>query len=369
MGQGSSTRIAFLCLSPHAGGMELDALRMAVRVKQSYPTIFICRQNTFILEKAQQEDVDVRVVAGVQWLANKFISPHLVFGLREILRANKVNHLVFFGTSECRSIFLALVGLPVKFVLRHGTTVSKSKRGRPWREFGYKRVDTFLANSIHIAKNVSDFFPIRQNAEVRVVYPVIKFNEEESIAQSGGKGKVKIIYHSRFAPGKGHMDALKACMELRKYEENFEYEMIGHFSDVKCVESLQEFIRENNLSANCRLTSFDQNVEKKLSCASIFLGPSHGEGFSNSFVEALGKGLVCVVYDNTVYPECKKMGFHFHMARNLDVQDLSIMLLECVRNLQREMTLSTDNVLLAKRQFSPSREMRELSDIFSREPV
>lgn len=348
-------RLAFLCLSPHAGGMELDALRMALRFSEIYDTTFICRTSTFIHQRALLTGLKIQTVRGSLWFANKLISIRLALDLKSRLRQHGTSHLIFFGTSEARTIAVSLWGSSVQFFLRHGTTVSRAKKGYWWRTFGYQRVNAYIANSRHIADNIQNFFPVSDFASIHLVYPVITPGQRVH-SQNSERLRPKLIYHSRFVSGKGHQDAILACSELRKAGHDFCYQMIGDYSEPKYVESLRDLILSLDLDLYCQILPFEDGISERLGDADIFLGPSYGEGFSNSFIEALSSGLVCLVYKNSSYPECAELGFHFSMAENLDVASLSDKLISIYESLSVEKARSTINVDLVAERFSPGRE-------------
>jgi glycosyltransferase involved in cell wall biosynthesis len=358
-------RLMILCLSSSAGGMELDALRMAERLGGNVPTVFTCRPGVFIHRQSLLAGVRPEILGGSEWCANKILSPRLILGLRHLLKKLEISHIIFFGTSELRSIAIAAWGLDIKIFLRHGTTVSTRKFGGWWREFGYRRVDAYLATSKHIATNVKHFFPVSSNAHVRVIYPVVDSSSRPIQKQFSGSSAIQIVYHSRFARGKGHPDAILATRSLLNAGYDFKFVMVGDFSDQRYVDELRDLIRVTNLEARCELLPFDSDVKSRLASADIFLAPSYGEGFSNSFAEALTQGLVCIVYDNTVFPEYLQLGFKFFMVRNGSVDDLSTVLLAIVSRLACHQIEVAQNVTLARSLFSSERELVEIKALCS----
>ena len=361
-------RIAILCLSTHKGGMELDAFRLALRLRERYRPLFVCRRNSFVFDVASTAGLDVCVVGGSEWFANKAISIALILNLRSRLIKNQISDLIFFGTSEARSIALAILGTKVRFYLRHGTTVGRAKHGGWWREFGYRRVDCYLACSMHIARNIEEFFPRSPTAEVRLLYPVLDPIEAGHREGYSREKIVRIFYHSRFVHGKGHLDAVFACDQLMRGGINFTYEMIGDLVDKELVRLLNESIHNYKLEDHCRVLPFDANVRQKLGSADVFLAPSYGEGFSNSLAEALGLGLVCLVYKNSVHPEFRRLGFYLKLIDHGNRDELASQLMVVCRDIEAERQRAKRNIELARKLFSSERELVDLINIVGLTP-
>jgi len=215
----NNTRIAVVCFSGTRGGMELDALRMYYRLRSEFSSFLICRKDSFLeKELAGQKAFDRSYVALKfwDWLALKFFSLGLARQMRRALSQHKITDVIFFGTSEMRSIALAVKGSSIRVHLRQGTTVHKRKFGL-LREFGYRAVTNYLATSEHIAKNIKSFFPNAKDSNTRLLYPVVEIPSQKMRAAGNLTNTVVIKYHSRFVRGKGQIDALHAFKSLMGY--------------------------------------------------------------------------------------------------------------------------------------------------------
>ena len=120
--------------------------------------------------------------------------------------------------------------------------------------------------------------------------------------------------------GKGQIDALKACQILYENNINFVFYLLGDFNDNKSKDDFMEFYKSLPFKNNIKLVGFTDNVGNYISQSDVFLFPSYGEGFGNSFAEALSAGLVCISYDNTTFPEFKKLGMYFHQVENKNIE-------------------------------------------------
>lgn len=350
--------VGVLCLSPFKGGMELDSLRMYDRLSKRFKCSFLCAEDTFIAQNFLRSTRDKQALVLLRFwpfAALKLVSVSLAVSLRRAIAERKITHLIFFGTSEMRSIAIASLGLNLKIFLRHVTTVSNSKKG--WlRGFGYRRVDTYLPISQHLAKNLYDFFPIRRESSVQVLYPAFD-PPTVNLAQRSRADGLRIIYHSRFVEGKGQLDALRAFQHLHSVMPTARLTLVGDFFDDAYVEKIKSFAAAQGLTSYCTIANFTTNVFSYLSEADIFLCPSYGEGFCNSLVEALSFGLICVTYDNTVFPECRDLGFYFLMTETGNVESFADGLMNAAVHCARHRLASEKNVRLASEVFSSAREL------------
>lgn len=114
-----------LCLSHFEGGMELDAIKLCENLTSyNEKTILVCKENTFISNRAEEKGVNYKEVNFKRKLSLK-----LILELRAILIKHRVKNLIFFGASELKSIYFSLIGLnEVNLIVRYGTTRNTSKK-------------------------------------------------------------------------------------------------------------------------------------------------------------------------------------------------------------------------------------------------
>ena len=352
-------KIFILCFSGNQGGMELDAVRMCRRVSKYADVTLICMSDSPIEQWARNDRIagfEYRNLACRlnRFLARALVDPRIVRTVRNAVKEQEPDLLIFFGTSEVKSIGLALLGLKTKLVLRIGTTVSRPKNSL-FQRIAYRRVDSFIAISEHIKRNVLQVFPGAKKRPIEICYPVIEApvqRHTESVIQGG----LCVLYHSRFVRGKGQLDAIQAFEKIYEQFEGLSLILLGKREDGAYCREIDRYIETRRLSNRVHARESVSNVEPFLRQASVFLGPSYGEGFSNSFVEALGSGLICVVYDNTVFPCFRDLGFEFFMSRTGDVESLA-------NNLRSALELALDgsfdatgNMALVKTLFSAEAE-------------
>lgn len=341
--------VVVLCLSHFAGGMELDAIKMARGLAgENISTLLVCKRDSFISRQAQQ--------AGIQYQEIDFktkLSLSLIWKLRRIVKSGNVKNIIFLGTSEIKSIYFSLLGLPqVQLIVRYGTTMSSSKKDLLHRWF-YSRVNYHLCISEHLRKNIELIIPIARQASIGVTYTSTVFLPESPVTPIK-----KAIHVGRIANGKGQLDALIAISGTE-----LPLKLVGAEDDPSYLAQLKAEIQKRKLETQVEIIGHHPYPQKLFHDASIFLFPSHGEGLSNALIEALGNGLICITYDNTVFPEFEKLGFHMHIARDKDIDHVRELINMVLNNFNQEIELSRRNISLAQVIFSQKNEIQRLSEI------
>ena len=167
---------------------------------------------------------------------------------------------------------------------------------------------------------------------------------------------IRILHTGRVVDGKGYDSAIDACDILFEHGINFEFTAVGDMSESDYVNKIQKKVSEKKYLDRFKFTGHVADVTQYLKESDILLFPSKGEGFCNSFNEALAYGLVCLAYDNTVFPELKELGFYFHMAKDGDLESLSNKLLMICNNLSDEKSRCKSNIKLAHKLYTAEAE-------------
>lgn len=341
--------VMVLCLSHFAGGMELDAIKMTKGLTHAgISTLLVCKHDSFISQQARQTNINYQEIS----FKTKF-SIGLISKLRKIILKQSVKSIIFLGTSEIKSIYFSLIGLPkVQLIVRYGTTRSSSKKDLLHRWL-YSRVNYHLCISEHLLKNIKKIIPIANNAHSGVIYTSTNFMPELP-----KKPIKKAIHVGRIAHGKGQIDAIQAIENT-----GASLKIVGAGDDKNYLSELNNEIKNRNLEGQVELIGHHHQPQELFHDASIFLFPSHGEGLSNALIEALGNGLICITYDNTVFPEFKKLGFHIHLAKDRDIEHLRELFNMVLINFNQEIELASNNISLARTIFSQKNEIQHLSEI------
>lgn len=336
-----------LCLSHFNGGMELDSIKMAKGLNlNNKSTLLVCKSNSFISSLAKKNSIDYEEIR----FSNKF-SFSIIFGLRNKIKKYNIKNIIFLGTSEILSIYFSLINFDkINFIVRYGTTRATSKNNLIHRVL-YSRVNNHLSISNHLDRNVKEIIPVSEKSKKTVIYTSTFFEEYLSI-----KDEKKSVHVGRITKSKGQLEAINSIVGT-----DLKIDFLGSIEDVIYYNKIVEFIEKNNLHSQVKFIGFCEKPQEAMSKASYFIFPSYGEGLSNALVEALGQGLICIVYNNTVFPEFLDLGFKIHLVDS--EAELSSKVKEIIANYKEEMVNAANNSILAKKIFSSDREFSELANL------
>lgn len=347
---------AIMCLSIGRGGMEIDAMKIANLLNDNASIYVICKRGSYIEQTMTKKPTDGINVVEVDFnskLAIGFIDLRLMWQLRKIIKKYNIKNLVFFGVSELKTIYFSLLGMSTRLIIRHGTKKSKVKRGIV-RRMLFSRVNVHVAISKFIASNVKKIYPISDKSEIIVIYPSLGVTIDHTTRSPSSL--IKILHTGRVVDGKGYESAIDACDILFENGIDFEFTAVGDTSESDYAKKIQQQVSKKKYSKQIKFTGHVADVTEFLKESDILLFPSKGEGFCNSFNEALAFGLVCLAYDNTVFPELKNLGFYFHMAKDGDLASLSNELFDICSKLPNEILKCEPNIKLAEKLYTAETE-------------
>jgi len=135
--------------------------------------------------------------------------------------------------------------------------------------------------------------------------------------------------------------------------------MLGADDDEMYSQQVKELLDKADYRDKIHIEGHVSNVSEYLASSDLLLFPSSGEGMPNALIEALHYGIVCITYDNTVFPEFLEMGFNLHLVETGNIFVLSKTLLDVATNIESEKNMASANVRLAKDIFKPESELHE----------
>ena len=342
---------AIMCLSSNSGGMELDTLRLAKKIRSYSQVVLISKKDTFISKEAKNID---SIISKEVYFKSSF-SISLILQIRNIVKEKNIKNFIFFGASELKSIYFSLLGLNINLIIRHGTTKTRPKKDC-FHKLIYSNVNYHISISEHILKNVKDIIPFGKQSVECLIYPSIKSINQLSKNQYNS---IKLLHTGRITYGKGQIDAIKACNILIKNGINFTFDIVGGYENESEKEKFLTFLNTIEYKENINLVGFTDDISFFLRSSNIFIFPSYGEGFGNSFAEALGTGMICICYENTTFIEFRKLGFYIHIVENKNISVLQETLLHVVHHIDDEYRKSRHNVKLVKEIFSEENEIKK----------
>ncbi len=366
MGRGKSERYlemikktAVLCFSSGTGGMERSAVRLARFLSSITEVVLVCKKASFV-EALYNEENASYACETIDFHSRKF-SFSMLSAAREIVIKHGVGNAIFFGASELKTLHFSFRKLDLNLIVWHGTTKSHPKRDFLHRLI-YSKVNYHVALSDHLIRNVKTIVPETPGVKYKVIRPSFDFDVRTGGRDNADK-RVSILHVGRIAYGKGQIDAVLACEALQQSGIDFELKLVGSADGSGYIDKLKETIRQSAIADKISLEGYVESVNAYLEQADILLFPSSGEGMPNAYIEALHYNIVCISYDNTVFPEFSDMGFYVHLVSDADVQGLAEKLGAVIANLEEEKRKSENNMALAKASFSVERELSEWQDI------
>lgn len=132
--------------------------------------------------------------------------------------------------------------------------------------------------------------------KVSIVYNGIKIidpktPDEKETMQGVKEEDFVLVWAGRLVPVKNLSGLLKALVIVRGVVSNVRLDLIGDGAD---MESLKREARALGVSDRVRFVGYKPLVRDWLSCADIFVMPSHFEGLSVALLEAMAAGLPVV---------------------------------------------------------------------------
>jgi glycosyltransferase involved in cell wall biosynthesis len=347
-------RIAVVCLSGNHGGMEINARVLASRLSEwSEYCILIVRQGTWLEECANQ--FGLNFVSVSMPFNFSLLAAHRI---RQALRIAKIEVMVYFGSSEMKTLRFSLSPMLKQFMVRHGTHKRSSKKDIVHR-FLWSKVSSHWAVSESIKNNVKDIYPTDgkkffvnytgQGEKLRVLPNPLSIHGD----------KMHIAHIGRIEREKGQFDVLSVLKNL--LDQGLDAE-VSFFGSGRSFNELWDAAADAGLLSHINFAGQVDRPYTRLGFFNIFLYPSYGEGFGNSFTEAISSGIHCFCYDNTCFPEYRALGFKYRMVRTGDVQALTDAVLD-VWNRKEPQPL--ENREVAVRHFSDEAEMSRLREALS----
>lgn len=356
-----SFNTAIICLSPYHGGMEIDTYKITKKLSKISNITLIVKSSSFI-EKSYKDTLENIGVNVIPINFYKSFSFSLIFNLRSILKNNKIKNVIYFGASELKSLYFSFLNLDINLIIRHGTTKGTSKKDF-FHRYIYHKVNYHVAISNHLAKNVQEIIPFGKKSQLKIIYPSLKnINITQNKIPDNSHQPISLLHVGRIVDGKGQLDAIKACDILYKMQRKFTLRLVGD----SCSDYSKElilYLKSIPYKDSIIIEPFTLNIDKYYKTSSIFIFPSKGEGFGNSFVEALSYGLVCIAYNNTTFPEFKKLGFDFIVSENRSISSLKKSLQSALQYVEKNRTPIIENILLSQKLFSEDKEISEYMKI------
>lgn len=352
----SKANTLIVCLSPNKGGMEIDTIKLSKKLSLYSNIVLLAKENGHIANSENEYDGYNISLEKVGFKSS--ISPSIFFKTKNIIKKYNIKNVIFFGASELKSLFFAFLGHDINLIIRHGTTKSTRKKDF-FHKLIYSKVNYHVSISQHLEKNIRFIIPFGKNAKLKIIYPSI----DTYSTLNKTSNDINIIHTGRITQGKGQLDAILACEVLYQHKIDFNFLIVGDFENEKYAQKFMKIYNTLIYKDKIKIIGFTKDINPLLSKSNIFLFPSSGEGFGNSFIEALSHGLIGISYKNTTFYEFKNLGLYFHLVDNKNIEQLKKILLNIARDLKNETAKSSINIDLVKKIFSVENETNSYLEI------
>lgn len=353
--------VAIMCFSGGAGGMEMSAVNLAKLLSTVTSVVLVCKQGSFLERLNIAENSGGYTCETIDFSSRTF-SPAMLIKARQIIKIYNIKNIIYLGASELKTLYFAFIGLSLNLLVLHGTTKSKPKSDFIHR-LVYSNVNYHVAISEYLSRNVKTIVPFGKKTKSRVIRLSRVCRGDGLDKELDSSDVISIVHVGRIASGKGQVDAVQACGLLNRLGIKFKLTLLGSSEGSNYISDVKAAISDNSISESVEMVGHVNNVDSYLERADIMLFPSRGEGLSLAFVEALHHNIVCIAYENTVFPEYVNLGFYVHLVNDGRVDELSNKLLDIAMNLSEEKARSLCNIELAGKLFSPERELGEWLEI------
>ena len=271
MEKNKKQKTAVICLSRVNGGMELASVKLARLLSQDVEVEFIGRDNSYILGRKEHFDGYNIKLHTVEFLSN--FSFKLIFKIRKILKENNIKNVIFLGASEMKSIYFATLGLNINFIIRQGSKKTTSKKDI-FHKLLYKNVNYFVGNCEYMKNNIIDILPIPKKADVRRIYSSVKL--EKNVDFKEYNKIIDLISVGRINPGKGQLEAIKACEILFENNIDFNIKFLGDIQDKDYYKQIENYMHNLPYKNKIEFVGYTSNIKDYLQKSDIFIFPSLG---------------------------------------------------------------------------------------------
>ena len=216
---------AIICLSPYAGGMEIDSIKLAKKLS-NYSKVVVIAKSGYFIESKKDEYIGFNDIKLETISFRSSLGLSIILQARKIIKKYDIKNIIFFGASELKSLYFSFFGLNINLIVRHGTTKSRPKKD--WfHRLIYSDVNYHVSICKHLENNVKYIIPFGKQTKSKLIYSSFEFDEPKHIKQD----KLTLLHIGRIAHGKGQVDAIKACEILVENNIDFVFNIVGGFDE------------------------------------------------------------------------------------------------------------------------------------------
>ncbi len=295
---------------PHVGGTESQALRLSKElVRQGVAVQVLTHRHSF--SHPTYERIGGVEVVRVGWPVGSFIGSfsYLFHGLYWIWRQNPKPDIFHAHMLAVPAVLACLARqlFGVKVIVKIACSgslgdIASAKRdavGRAKLAYVRRVASTFISLSKEVQTElVSEGIPLEKIASIpngvdtEEFHALIDASEKVSVQQSLGLSPARwIMFSGRLTAQKKPIPILRAFSAIA---EEFPDARLIYIGEGDQAPQLKKAISESPYQNRVVVKSVASDVQRYYEASDIFLLPSEAEGMSNSLLEAMACGLVCV---------------------------------------------------------------------------
>lgn len=356
-------KIAVVSFSANLGLSEQEAIKYFCLFSKIQPTTFFLKKNSQIEDELRCPRYK-KICSRVETFNfHSNWNPFFILALREKIISYNIDVLILFNMSEVKSILMATKGLNVKLILRQDLLNMKDSKN--WLDAQViDKIDAFVPASQYLAANVQSSLSNFKNVQnPTMIYSYLDCDEisiKESFQKKNkfikqNNSQLEILHVGEIHPDRGQFEALVAASHLKFKGIPFKLTFVGEVRDDVYYQFLQIYVTDHDLSTDVYFAGQHKDAKQFYQKAHLLLCPSHGDGQTNLYVDALSHGLPILAFENSVFLELRLLGFHVHLANDQ----------VCLNNKLEDMVSSIKDIL----RFSMEGNLTLVQEYFSSEIV
>ena len=335
---GIDKNFKLLIISPSlkAGGIEraLTVLANELIQKGVEVVFFVCLPS----EVHYQVHSKIRVVrANIPYKGKSgklLFYPRLMWKIRATARKEKANAVLSFGDVFNPIVLAALFGTKHRVFIsdRTSPTFKIHPLAEKLKTLFYPRSSGFIAQTERVRTHMEKRFSGSLNIQVipnaiQQVPSIRNLPKKESILHVG-----------RLSWEKG-VDRLINAFAQMKHKGKWHLDLVG---DGPKTSELKELVKNSNLENQVTFHGIQKNPIPFYNQSSIFVLPSHIEGFPNALCEAMSAGLPVVCFDSIPFESIVDIDRNGLVAAADDIEALAHSIDQLVQNpkLRKEMAIN-----------------------------
>jgi len=357
-----------LCTSSGVGGLELYAVKTAIRLKSSQHLIAAVAPNSLCHERLKDSGIPLSLIP--RWSEKlPFLA---IFRLAALIRREKVDviHMHWGHDLLLAVLAIKLSRRSIKLVYTRQMLITRPKHDA-YHRFLYRSVSTFITITEDLATQARRFLPLAPE-QIKVLYygvPAAKIcTAEQRLLIRSQWPKIAntdflVAMVGRITEAKGQHLLLEAIAQLRSLGHAISCVMIGPAFEDNYADRLEQRVTEEGLD---NAIVFHGSHPDPVSILAAFDGlvmPSRHETFGLVLAEGMRAGLPVIGSEAGGVPEIIEAGKTGLLCQPEDADSLQQALLQWLTNADQRQAMAAAGKAFADRQYSLDTHYHQLQSL------